>query len=173
MKQKEYKTIVFEPDLSLTEAITRLISAAARGEFVCGKFCGVTLYSDTVSFDSAFKQIAGQSYFSVLADTGEQDEELIQRYLLMGKRIIDQRLWGDWESYVRKSVSGEYHGIELACALAIMTELHNSGVEAALTILQTQSHTKATLSLVLSIVKTFSKYGDEFVRCVTEHYRRK
>lgn len=173
MKQKEYKTIVFEPDLTLTEAITRLISAAARGEFVCGKFCGVTLYSDTVSFDSAFKQIAGQSYFSALAESGEQDEEAVQRYLLMGKRIIDQRLWNDWESYVRKSVSGEYHGMELACALAIMTDLHTAGIQAALAVLQTQSHNKATLSLVLSIVKTFSKYGDEFVTYVTDYYRRK
>lgn len=173
MKQKEYKTIVFEPDLTLTEAITRLISAAARGEFVCGKFCGVTLYSDTVSFDSAFKQIAGQSYFATLADNDEQDEEAIQRYLLMGKRIIDQRLWSDWESYVRKSVSGEYHGMELACALAIMTELHTSGIKAGLGVLQTQSHNKATLSLVLSIIKTFSSYGDEFVRYVTDFYRKK
>ncbi len=173
MKQKEYKTIVFEPDLSLTEAITRLISAAARGEFVCGKFCGVTLYSDTVSFDSAFKQIAGQSYFATLADTDEQDEEAVQRYLLMGRRIIDQSLWTDWENYVRKSVSGEYHGMELACALAIMTELENSSIQGGLSVLQTQSHNKATLSLVLSIIKTFSRYGDDFVAYVTDFYRRK
>lgn len=171
MKEKEYKTIVFEPDLPLTDAITRLVVAASKGEFVCGKFCGVMLYSDTVSFDSAFKQIAGQSYFATLAADEQQDEEAIKRYILMGQRIINKRLWEDWESYVRQSMRSEYHGMDLTCALTIMNELLSNGLAPALAVLQTQTHTRTSLGLVLSIVRSFCVGGDDFVSYVTDFYR--
>lgn len=172
MKEKEYRTIVFEENLTLTEAITRLITAAAKGEFVCGKFCGVTLYSDTVSFDSAFRQIAGQSYFDTLSISEGQDEEAIKRYNLMGQRIINPRLWEDWDSYVRSSVRGDYHGMDLTCALTIMNELLVNGQAAALAVLQTQTHTKTSLGLVLSIIRSFCKGGDDFVLYVTNYYHK-
>lgn len=171
MSEKVYKQIIFEPNLSLPDAITRLVAAAAKGEFVCGKFCGVTLYSDTVSFDSAFKQIAGQSYFSALAESETQDEEAIKRYLFMGQQLINKRLWEDWEKYVRSSAAGEYNCTDVACALSIMTALHKQGRQAALGVLQKQTHNKTTLGLVLSVIRSFSEGGTDFVEYVTNYYR--
>ncbi len=171
MKEKKYTTIIFENGISLTDAITRLVAAAAKGKFVCGKFCGITLYSDTVSFDSAFKQISGQSYFAALEASSEHEEEIVQRYIVMGQQLINSRLWSDWETYVRASMGGEYHGLDITCALSIMQELQAAGPDAAYRVLCTQSHTKATLSLVLSIIRSFSRGGDSFVQYVTEHLR--
>lgn len=170
MKEKKYSVIVFEPNLTLTEAITRLVAAAAEGKFVCGDFCGVTLYSDTVSFDSAFKQIAGQSYFSTLAKRDEADEVSIQRYIFLGQQLINKRLWPDWENYVRDSITGEYHGSDIVCALAIMDALVKNGNQAALAVLQKQTHNKYTLSLVLSVIKSFCNGGTDFVNYVKSYY---
>lgn len=170
MKEKKYSVIVFEPNLTLTEAITRLVAAAAEGKFVCGDFCGVRLYSDTVSFDSAFKQIAGQSYYATLAKRDEADEATMQRYIFLGHQLVLKKLWPNWDNYVRDSIAGEYHGSDIACALAIMDALLKNGKQSALAVLQKQTHNKYTLSLVLSVIKSFCVGGTEFVDYVKSYY---
>lgn len=53
------KEIEFAIGSDLESAVYQLLAARARGEHVRGKFDGHTLYSDTVTMDSAFIEIMG------------------------------------------------------------------------------------------------------------------
>lgn len=53
--------ITFILGSSIEEAVTRLLKFKKAGISVYGKFNGVTLYSDTVTMDSAHQEIIGMS----------------------------------------------------------------------------------------------------------------
>lgn len=56
---KTYRKINFIPGSTIDEAVSLLTKYHAKGELVSGSFNGVTLCSDTVTTDSAYKEITG------------------------------------------------------------------------------------------------------------------
>ena len=64
--QKEYTKIEFRCAQPFESCILTLIEHAIKGEFVCADFNGHTLYSDTVSMNSASLEVAGCTYFDKL-----------------------------------------------------------------------------------------------------------
>jgi hypothetical protein len=59
----EYKReqVEFLPGSTLDEAVRELLSYREKGKLVVAKFNGVTLYSDTVTLDSAYRKITGKT----------------------------------------------------------------------------------------------------------------
>ncbi len=58
---KNYEKIDFPLGSSIEQAVNELLNYKKKGKLVYGKFNGVTLYSDTVTTDSAYREITGKS----------------------------------------------------------------------------------------------------------------
>lgn len=58
---KQYEKIKFLLGSSIDEAVEELLSYKNEGILACGQFNGVTLYSDTVTIDDAYKEITGKT----------------------------------------------------------------------------------------------------------------
>ena len=58
---KIYEKINFRLGSSVEEAVNELLNYKDNGHLVSGNFNGVTLYSDTVTMDSAYLEITGNN----------------------------------------------------------------------------------------------------------------
>lgn len=58
---KKYEQVKFLPGSTIDEVVSGLLSYREKGELVVSKFNGVTLYSDTVTLDSAYQEITGKT----------------------------------------------------------------------------------------------------------------
>lgn len=58
---KQYKEIKFLLGSSIDEAVEELLSYKNEGILACGRFNDITLYSDTVTIDDAYKEITGKT----------------------------------------------------------------------------------------------------------------
>lgn len=58
---KNYEIIEFNLGSTIEQAVNELLNYKKKGKLVYGKFNGVTLYSDTVSTNSAYLEITGKS----------------------------------------------------------------------------------------------------------------
>lgn len=61
MVDKHYEKIDFPLGGSIEQAVNELLNYKKKEKLVYGKFNGVTLYSDTVTMDSAYREITGKS----------------------------------------------------------------------------------------------------------------
>lgn len=62
MQKSNYRTINLKPGLSIKDAVNELLKYKDAPEIVFCEFNGHLLYSDTVSLDSAYKEITGLTY---------------------------------------------------------------------------------------------------------------
>jgi len=60
-KEKDYVEIDFIPGDTIEEAVDKLLAYRQRGQLVYGKFNGITLYSDTVTVDYAYRAMFDMS----------------------------------------------------------------------------------------------------------------
>ncbi len=58
---KNYLEVRFMLGNTVEEAVNELLKYKERGQLACGKFNGITLYSDTVTMDGAHKEITGMT----------------------------------------------------------------------------------------------------------------
>lgn len=58
---KKYGKIDFSLGSTIEEAVNELLKYKNKGKLVYGKFNGVTLHSDTVTLDFAYREITGKS----------------------------------------------------------------------------------------------------------------
>lgn len=56
-----YKEVTFTPGDTIEEVVGLLLRYKEQGVLVSGRFNGVTLYSDTVSLDGAYRAITGMT----------------------------------------------------------------------------------------------------------------
>lgn len=54
-----YKEVTFTPGDTIEEAVNRLLRFKEDGVLASGRFNGVTLYSDNVTMDGAYRAITG------------------------------------------------------------------------------------------------------------------
>jgi hypothetical protein len=58
---KKYEQVEFLPGSTIEHVVNELLSYREKGKFTVAKFNGVTLYSDTVTLDSAYREITGKT----------------------------------------------------------------------------------------------------------------
>lgn len=58
---KDYLKVNFTLGDTIEDAVIQLSEHKEEGQLACGQFNGVTLYSDTVTMDEAYKEITGMT----------------------------------------------------------------------------------------------------------------
>lgn len=175
---KNYLAIDFLAGNTIEAAVKELLKYKEKGKLVCGDFNGVTLYSDTVTIDSAYKEITGKTKSEFDEETKQHQEkyerqqsehkeripELIKVWVQKGRDVLTEDKWELWDEIVPIRLSDLYEGMELGACLDIVSILNNNGtLEEAKEKIENQGHSGMSFGLVCSMVKEFSSRGKEFV----------
>lgn len=174
---REIKTV----GLTLDEVIEMLQAYHARGERVYINFNGHMLCSDTVTVNSAYIQVTGETkpeyeraqkqFYEEIRREEEahasQIPALTQEWTNKGQAVLDAKYWEKWSDCVPIRLSDIYRGAELGACLDIIKPLNN-GCEfnEAAKILNGQNRSGTSYSLVCSMVAAFCDRGMEFVHYV-------
>lgn len=177
---KNYREIDFFPGRNIKECVNELLEYKAKGELVFGVFNGHKLYSDTVTMDSAYREITGKTekeYNDYLKKQHEEYEKQKQEHIdaipykskiwmEKGREILDKSKWELWDKIVPIRLNDLYQGMELKCCLDIVEILKKGTLEEAKKEIENQNHSGMSFGLVCSMVKEFSPRGEEFVNYV-------
>lgn len=176
----KYKKVDF-PWHTLEETVNLLLAHNKRGEKICTKFNGVTLYSDTVTMDDAYKQVTGRTYAEFKADEKRWFDESERKerewkeklnkaaefWKESGRNTLDKEYWDEWDKIVPIRLEDLYKGMELGSTLEIVDALNNGcDMEEAKKIIKNQGHSGLSYLLVCAMVKEFCKRGEEFANYV-------
>lgn len=176
-----YKKIEFFAGNTVEQAVNELFGYREKGQLVCGKFNGVTLYLDTVTMDSAYKEITGKTKSEFDKERQEWREnykrkeqehkdripELSKVWMEKGRDILTEDKWELWDEIVPIRLRDLYHGMELGNCLDIVKILNNNGtLDEAKEIIEIQCHSGMSFELVCAMVKEFCDRGNEFVSYV-------
>jgi len=173
---KEYKQLEFWGNIEC--AVNELMKYKEKGILACGEFNGVTLYSDTVTMDSAYLSIVGKTKSQFEKEQQEWRENyereekkfkesipaLTKEWISKSREILTEDKWEYWDEIVPIRLDDLYHGMELGCCLDIVKILNNNGtLEEAKNIINSQDHSGMSYGLVCSMVREFSDRGNEFM----------
>lgn len=176
-----YKKIYFTAGSTVESAVNELLKHREAGKLACGDFNGITLYSDTVTMDDAYKLITGKtkSEFDEAAKQRQEANERQQReheekisdlttvWMARGREILSEDKWEYWDKIVPVRLGDLYQGMELGCCLDIVKILNNNGtLDEAKKEIEGQGHSGMSFGLVCLMVKEFSDRGAEFVNYV-------
>ena len=178
---KKYKQIEFFAGNTIEQAVNELLTYKEKGQIVYGKFNGITLYSDTVTMDSAYQEITGKSkvefdkeqqdwienYKSKKQEHKQKIPELSKMWMQKGREILAEDKWEYWDEIVPIRLGDLYEGMELGNCLNIIKELNKGDLEKAKEVIENQNHSGMSFSLVCAMVKEFSDKGLEFVEYVS------
>lgn len=172
------KNIEFQAGTTIESAVEILKDYNDNGVLVKGDFNGVTLYSNTVTLDSAYLSIMGKSYAEYkMLEKQEYDNHLkeekeykknlpskIQNWIKEGKKVLEPEYLEEWNKIVPVRAGDLYHGLELDCSLDIIKSLNNGEpYEKAVEIMKSQGHSGMSASLVSYLVKHLCKRGQSFL----------
>lgn len=175
---KNYRKIEFLAGNTIEMAVTQLLDYKERGLLACGDFNGVTLYSDAVTMDDAYKSITGKtkSEFDdfqreeiekgkrMRAEHQKSIPSLCEEWKAKGREVLDEDKWERWDTIVPIRLDDLYQGMELGCCLAIVDILNTSGnLDDAKKEIESQGHSGMSFGLVCAMVKEFCDRGQEFV----------
>lgn len=178
---KKYEEIQFFAGNTVEQAVNELLSYKEEGKLVSGKFNGITLYSDTVTMDSAYREITGktkeefdksQQEWKDNYDKKEKEHlnkipELTKIWMGKGREILSEDRWEYWDKIVPVRLKDLYQGMELGASLDIVKILNNNGsLDEAKEKIESQNHSGMSFGLVCAIVKEFSDRGNEFAEYV-------
>lgn len=175
-----YKEIEFFLGNTVEDAVNELLIYKEHGELACGEFNGVKLYSDTVTMDSAYKQITGKTKAEFDKEQQEWRDDFDRRKKEHEESIPEQsRVWMEkargiitedklkyWDEIVPIRLNDLYRGMELGACLKIVEILNSGNLEEAKAKIENQGHSGMSFELVCSMVKEFSDRGEEFVEFV-------
>lgn len=178
---KKYEKIDFYAGNTIEQAVNELLSYREKGELACGEFNGVTLYSDTVTMDSAYQEITGKTksefdkaqqkwkdnHGRQKKEHEEKIPELSMVWMEKGREILTEDRWEYWDKIVPIRLNDLYQGMELGACLDIVSILNNNGtLDEAKEKIESQGHSGMSFGLVCAMVKEFSDRGNEFVKYV-------
>lgn len=178
---KKYEQVEFLPGSTIDQVVNELLEYQKQGKLACAKFNDVTLYSDTVTVDSAYQSITGKTktefnkgqlewlddYDKKLNDHKDKIPELSKVWMEKGREILTEDKWGLWDEIVPIRLNDLYQGMELGASLEIISILNNNGLlDEAKEKIESQGHSGMSFGLVCSMVKEFSERGNEFVEYV-------
>ena len=179
---KNYREIKFSYGSNIESAVNKLLEYKSKGELVCGVFNRVTLYSDTVTVDDAYKAIIGKTKAEFDKEQQERRErserqkqkhkeripELAKMWSQKGREVLTEDKWEYWDEIVPVRLGDLYHGMELGNCLDIIEILNNNGsLEDAKKAIEEQGHSGMSYRLVKSMVREFSDRGKEFAEFVS------
>ena len=167
---KEYRDVFFGG--TLDSVVLKMQEMERRGDHVKTNFNGHMLYSDTVTMDSAYKEVLG----CTKAEWDKQYEEykraeearkaqfekdkpaLIAETQQKGEKIISPELKNEWKQFVNDSYNGMYHGSDAKATLEIL-EAINEGKDwsEVKRIFDDQGHSGWSAGLVGSMVEKFAE----------------
>ena len=177
--EKKYEKIDLRWGSSLGECVVQLINHSVKNKTLAsGDFNGTTLYSDTVSLDSAYSEVTGMTYFErceadiaekVRRDKEEQERQTrlpsnIAAWIERGSGLVKPEKFEYWTKIVPIRANDLYHGMELNACLDII-EILNAGcsIASAKKKIDDQNHSGMSYSLVRALVREFAERGEEFV----------
>lgn len=176
---KKYKEIEFLAGNTIEDAVNKLLYYKKKGMLVYGSFNGHSLYSDTVTMDSAYRKIIGKSKVEFDKDLKVEMIERIKRqkeehktqipslakvWMEKGREILTEDKWKFWDKIVPIRLNDLYQGMELGCCLDIIKILNNNGtLDEAKEMIESQDHSGMSFRLVCSMVKEFCNKGKDFV----------
>lgn len=177
-KKVNYVKIDLIVSTTIDQAVEQLLEYKKNGKFACTSFNGVDLYSDTVTIDSAYKEIVGKTksefdkaqqewrddYKKQEEEHKEKIPELSKDWMEKGRKILTEDKWEFWDKIVPIRLSDLYRGMELGCSLDII-EILNSGedLNVAKKKIEEQGHSGMSYGLVCSMIKELCDRGEEFV----------
>jgi hypothetical protein len=89
---------------------------------------------------------------------------MTQIWIEKGNQILDEKYRELWAKCVPIRLGDLYKGMELQMCLDIVLELNNGcSLDEAKSIIENQSHSGMSFSLVCSMIKSFCNRGEEFV----------
>lgn len=166
---------------NLEQAVEKLQACHQRGRKVFIDFNGHKLYSDTVTMDSAYLEVLGETkaefekeqeewrgnYRKAEEEHKAQIPALSQEWMEKGHCVLDKKYWAEWDKIVPIRLGDLYHGMELDACLNIIKPL-NEGctLEEAKGIIESQNHSGMSFSLACALVEAFCDRGKEFVAFV-------
>lgn len=165
------------PGSDIESTVYTLLAAKARGDSVYAEFNGHKLYSYTVSIDSAYLEITGQSkadfdkaqakwlhnYIIEQAKARKEATVNIPNWIAKGQQLIHPERHQNWELCVHNRAHGLYHGLDLDYALEIMQAIENGvSIKEAAEMLDEQGHSGMSNSVIRNILLNFSSKGPEF-----------
>jgi hypothetical protein len=178
---KSYSEIEFLAGNTVEDAVKELLNYKEKGLLACGEFNGITLYSDTVTMDGAYKEITGktksefdkaqqesrESYKKQEKEHKEKIPELATVWMEKGRTVLSEDKWEYWDKVVPIRLDDLYQGMELGCCLDIVEILNNDGtLNQAKEKIVSQGHSGMSFGLVCSMVREFCDRGSEFVKYV-------
>ena len=178
--KKEYLKIGFCSN-TIEDTVNELLNFKEKGQLASCNFNGTTLYSDTVTMDSAYKEITRKTKSEFDDELKQHQEnrrrqqrehkektpELAKVWMERGRKILTEDKWDYWDKIVPIRLNDLYEGMELDSCLDIVDILNNDGtLEEAKKEIENQNHSGMSFGLVCSMVKEFSKRGNEFVEYV-------
>lgn len=175
---KNHLKVEFLVGNTVEDAVKKLLNYKERGKLVCGEFNGITLYSDTVTMDSAYKEITGKTKSEF--DKAQQESrekynreeqehkdaipDLSKVWIEKGRAVLTEDRWEYWDKVVPIRLDDLYQGMELGCCLDIVDILNNEGsLDQAKEKIESQDHSGMSFGLVCSMVREFSDRGKDFV----------
>lgn len=170
---KEYEKVGFLGS-TIVETVEKLLEYKEQGRLVYRDFNGVFLYSDTVTIDSAYKEITGytqEEYENIKKKRMEAFEEhtkripeLTKEWAEKGREILAEDKWKRWDEIVSIRLPKFTHGVELGECLDIIRILNTGGtLEEAKEKMDVQDHSDEFLVLIREMVKQLCERGNEFV----------
>jgi hypothetical protein len=178
---KNYRKIEFSCGSDIEDAVKKLLDYKEKGILTYGEFNGVTLYSDIVTMDVAYKTITGKTkaefdkaqqewredYDRKEREHKESIPSLSEEWMKKGREILTEDKWEYWDKIVPIRLGDLYHGMELGCCLDIVKILNNNGtLDEAKMEIENQNHSGMSWGLVCSMVREFCSRGNEFVEYV-------
>lgn len=161
----------------LEETVTALQEAKEKGEHVYCKFNGYELDSDTVTMDSAYEAITGDTREVFLEKLEKEREARVKEIetrkeefaakapllIEQGEKIIFPEKHSEWAEYIDISANGMYYGKDVEAALEVMEKLANgASMDEVKETFFGQGHSGWSEEIVRQVVTEFSSRGPEF-----------
>lgn len=167
---------------SLDKCVEYLLQCKEAGEQIVFNFNGHNLYSDTVTMDSAYLEVVGQTKADFdkareewrnerAAEEARIERELevkIPEWKEKGREMFWEDKWELWDEAVEIRANDLYHGRELDCVLKVQELLTSGSKEEgfvkAMEYMNEQGHSGTSWAITCSLIKEFCDKGEDFVQ---------
>lgn len=179
VQNKNLEEIQVSIGANLDETIERLLEDKNKGIHTYCIFNDHTLYSDTITVDSAYTEVLGctreELEREILENKKRRMIEIkkakkdVPNQIKKGEELIYPFRYTDWEQTVKASAISIYHGLITEHALDIMEAIEEEmPVDEIVKIFDKQGHSGWSASLTRNIVMMYSKNGYPFYKAT--HY---
>lgn len=173
-----HKKISLIAGCTLEEAVEELLSYKKKGLKVYGIFNGHKLYSDTVTLDSAYKLVIGESKESLLQKEEQlkkELEDLTQQVKTMwiekGTSILPEKNWEVWTELVSTKADDLHYAIMFDIVLKIEEILKKQTTQSfkeAQEILKAKNLPEITHSRVCLMIENLCTNGEDFIKDINK-----